>query len=252
MREGICKYCGQYTKLVKSHIVPKSLYQIDKWGPYTGIDAKQVFIDKVHSQNGFKEPLLCEICDNKLGYLDRYASNFFLKDIPNMPISSWPELSFYELDSSRFNYNNLRRFFISLMWRVSICKRVDYSLGKYEAIASDILKYNIPDDKDLFLPVIYHRKSNTPFDYLSSIYSIELMGNKELCVRFPEYEIILIKNKNLCDDQDNAQVLSYMFSRERLFVLRINSITHVDQWFVKTLKDLNKKYDLKRIFKKKE
>lgn len=252
MERGICKYCGQHTKLIKSHIVPKSLYQIDKWGSYTGIDAKQIVLDKVHSQNGFKEPLLCKTCDNKLGYLDRYASNFFLEEVPSTPISSWPEISFHELDSNKFNYNNLRRFFISLMWRVSICKRVEYSLGSYESIALDILKSNIPDNRDLFLPLIYHRKSNTPFDYVSAIYSIEFMGNKELCVRFPEYEIIFIKDKNLCDDHDSAQVLNYIFSRERLLVLCINSVTHIDRLFVQTMKEFNKKYDLKKIFKRKE
>ena len=250
--DGICRYCGQYTKLINSHIVPKSLYQINKWGPYTGIDAKRISIDKVHSQNGFKEPLLCKICDNKLGYLDRYAASFFINDVPNTPISSGKEISFHEFGPTQFHYNNLRRFFISLMWRVSICKRIDYSLGEYEPIALDILKYNIPDNKDLFLPLIYHRKSNTPFDYISGVYSLEFMGNKELCIRFPEYEIIFIKNKGLCDDQDTAQVLSYIFSRERLLVLCINAVTHVDKWFVKTMKDLNQKYDLKKIFKKKE
>ena len=109
---GICKYCDRYTNLIKSHVVPKSFYQLKKWGPLTGIDAKRIVLDKVHGQNGFKEYLLCKECDNKLGYLDRYAYKFLFEEIPHAKRCLNGILPYYQLSPSDFNYNNIRRFFI--------------------------------------------------------------------------------------------------------------------------------------------
>ena len=249
MQEGICKYYGKHTHLVQSHIVPKSLYKISLLGRYTRIDAKEIALDMVNSQNGFKEPLLCKDCDNRLGYLDRYATDFFLRDVPNATLTPSPDVPFYEIPAKDFNYNNLRRFFISLIWRVSISKSLDYSLGKYESVALNILKYNIADNDDLFVPLIYRRKTNTPFDYVSGIYSMQFIGNQELCVRFPDYEITFVKDTKLSDNWNVTQLIKQMFCRERVVVCLIDDVTRLDRSFAKTMMELHRKY--KRLFDKK-
>ncbi len=80
--QGVCKYCGKEKNLIKSHIIPKSFYQIKKWGQISGIDAKKITLDKVHNQNGWKEPLLCAECDNRLGFLDKQAYHFLFEEVP--------------------------------------------------------------------------------------------------------------------------------------------------------------------------
>ena len=129
MQEGICKYCGQHVQLIDSHIIPKSFYLLKQWGQCVGIDAKQIVLDKVHSQNGFKEPLLCKACDNKLGYLDNCAYQFLFHDVPRAERCQDGLLEFLLLKPQDFNYNNIRRFFISLLWRASVSSNIPYSLG---------------------------------------------------------------------------------------------------------------------------
>lgn len=192
---------------------------------------------------------MCKTCDNNLGYLDRYATDFFLRDIPQATLISSYDVPFYEITSKNFNYNNLRRFFISLIWRVSISQSIDYSLDKYESVALDILKHNIADNDDLFVPLIYRRKTNTPFDYVSGIYSRQFIGNQELCVRFPDYEITFIKDTKLSDNWDITQLIKQMFCRERVVVCLINDVTRLDRSFAKTVMKLHQKY--KKIFNKK-
>lgn len=124
MQKGICRYCGQEVWLIDSHIIPKSFYLLKQWGQCVGIDAKQILLDKVHSQNGFKEPLLCKACDNKLGYLDNCAYQFLFHDVPRAERCQDGLLEFLLLKSRDFNYNNIRRFFVSLLWRASISSKI--------------------------------------------------------------------------------------------------------------------------------
>lgn len=239
---GICKYCGQYTKLINSHIIPKSFYQLKKWGPCAGINAKQVVVDKVHSQNGLKEPLLCKVCDNKLGYLDRYAYHFLFHDIPQAECCLDGELEFYNLSPKDFNYNNVRRFFISLLWRASISSKIPYSLGIYENIALQILKHERMDDDELFVPLIYRRELNTKLDIVAGVLSKSVMGNIELCLGFPHYQIILIKDFLANKDAELAQRLRPLFLRKGIRVYRLKSPSVFEQSFLYTTKLLQEKY----------
>ena len=140
---GICRYCNLEKTLIDSHIIPKSFYVLKTQGCYTTIDCKKWELDKVHGQNGFKEPLLCAECDNKLGILDRYAKYFLYIQVPNAPLQyaeDLPLIPFYFLGANSFNFTLLRRFFISLLWRACICTKIPVSLGHYEDIALHILK----------------------------------------------------------------------------------------------------------------
>lgn len=239
---GICKYCGQHTKLINSHVIPKAFYLLKKWGPYTGIDAKQIVLDKVHSQNGYKEPLLCKTCDNKLGYLDRYAYQFLFHDVPQAERCSDELLEFYNLRSTDFNYNNIRRFFISLLWRASISYKIPYSLGMYENLALQILKHERVDNDDLFVPLIYRREINTHLDIVSGIMSKSVMGNIELCLGFPYYQIIFVKDFSANKDAELAQKLRPLFRRQGIRVYCLKRPSVFEYAFLYTRKQLEEKY----------
>jgi hypothetical protein len=104
------------------------------------------------------------------------------------------------LQATDFNYDKLRRFFISLVWRVSICKSEPFSLGKYEEIALKILKNEMPDYEDLFLPLIYKKNTKTSVDYITGIFPDKFLGKHNCCFRFPNYEIIVIINTKNSND----------------------------------------------------
>jgi hypothetical protein len=79
---GICKFCGQEKELINSHIIPKCFHQIKTMGNMSHINTKTQQIDSKNHQNGTKEPLLCEKCDNQLGILDGYANKILFNIIP--------------------------------------------------------------------------------------------------------------------------------------------------------------------------
>lgn len=242
MQKGICRYCGQEVWLIDSHIIPKSFYLLKQWGQCVGIDAKQILLDKVHSQNGFKEPLLCKACDNKLGYLDNCAYQFLFHDVPRAERCQDGLLEFLLLKPRDFNYNNIRRFFVSLLWRASISSKIPYSLGRYENIALQILKHERTDSDNLFVPLIYRREINTNLDIVAGVMSKSVMGNIELCLGFPHYQIIFIKDFLANKDAELAQQLRLLFARQGIRVYCIKRPSVFEYAFLHTLQQLQTEY----------
>lgn len=64
---SICKFCGQEKEQIVSHIIPKVLYQLEKYGGVVDVDVKNTRIKKdPKHQNGVKETLMCKGCDTAL------------------------------------------------------------------------------------------------------------------------------------------------------------------------------------------
>lgn len=246
---GICRYCNLEKTLIDSHIIPKSFYDLKKQGPYVTIDYKESKLDKVHGQNGFKEPLLCAECDNKLGILDRYAKYFLYTQVPNVPLEyseDIPLVPFYALESNSFNFTLLRRFFISLLWRASICSEIPISLGHYENIALRILKREQIDNENLFIPLIYRKETNTPADFCTTIVRYHFIGESCLYFRFPYYEVIILTDTDACNNKLYARQLQQLFSRQHIKIYKLVTNTPLDRCFYKSMQIIQKKYSRMR------
>ena len=86
--------------------------------------------------------------------------------------------------NSEYNYEYLKKFFISVIWRMSVSKLEHFegiNLGKYEKLALDILKNNIPMDENFF--VIMIRKNPKNSLYNSTFNPIMCTYNKKPCCR---------------------------------------------------------------------
>ena len=122
-----------------------------------GVNTKKKRIDMdPRQQNGLKEPLMCAKCDTVLGELDGYANRILNKVVPKLPTQDFMGVPARRLKSTEFDCEKLRKFFISLLWRCGVSSHGP-KLGKYENIALKILKNELPDDKSLFLPLIYKK-----------------------------------------------------------------------------------------------
>ena len=216
--EGLCRYCNQYKKLCKAHIIPETFYKIREKSSLLGLSADGT-IDCIHSQNGLKDnDILCSECDAILGKYDKYGAEIFKNQIlknPIIPPGYCPE-QLYLLEKSSFDYSRLRKFFISLVWRASISKLCDISLGKYENIALKILKDEIPDDTNLFHPIIIHRPERYKFKDFSFITMQRLFNQKSILVSFPEYQVSIITNCSLI--KNNQTFKNYFFNTDELVV----------------------------------
>lgn len=245
---GICKFCGQKKELIKSHIIPKCFYQIKTWGNMSRIDTKEIKIEAKNYQNGLKERLLCRKCDNQLGILDNYANKVLFQIIPKSDFKIFSDVvKTYFLQANEFNYDKLRNFFISFVWRVSICESAPFSLGKYEEIALKIFKKEMCDDENLFLPLIYRKNTNTNVDYVTGVLPSKFLG-KHIChLRFPNYEIIIFTNTKNSDDDNMMNVYRKMFNRKEIVVIETTMKTPLDYQIASTVVNIQKKISKQKL-----
>ena len=197
MGKGYCKYCGIEKELCGAHIIPKAFYHIHDHS-YIGLSSKGS-IDLVHFQSGLKDyNILCSECDRLLGKYDQYAADILKNKLLNHPMLpkeySHKKVQLYLLTKNDFDYLKLRKFFISLVWRASISKICNVSLGQYENIALEILKGNIKDNPNYFHPIIIRRSPNFQFSDIAYASMGKLCKQKDVIIVFPEYQISVITN----------------------------------------------------------
>ncbi len=129
-----------------------------------------------------------------------------------------------------------------MLWRISISSRVPYTLGDYEQIALEILKNKRPDNPDLFVPLIYRKETNSSIDVISGVLSKEVMGNREVSIRFPDYEIVFITDMSLSDAPQQAELLKTLFCHQQINIYKLIKPTPFDMAFIQTMQILHKKY----------
>lgn len=242
---GLCKYCGQEKTLIASHIIPKSFYDMKNQGSYVGINYKDSKLDKARFQNGHKEHLLCAECDNKLGILDRYAAHFLFTQVPDSALiypEEMPLCPKWYFPKASFNFNLLRRFFISLVWRASICTLIPVSLERYEKVALRILKHEQIDDENLFVPLIYRRQTGTSSDLFSMTAVSHFLSSKHFYFRFPSYEILVLTDIYETNNIAYAKALHRLFNRDGIEIYRISTNTPTDFSLINSLLTTRKKY----------
>lgn len=195
MEKKICKYCGQSKQLCSAHIIPKSFYNLQKNKRFIGL-SNDGTKDLVSCQNGFKDDnILCSDCDKKLGIYDKYAKEILYDKIPQCRRFNTP---LFLMTNEQFDYQRMRLFFISLVWRASIsqqdaCSQI--SLGsKYENIALNILKGDISDDDNLFHPLIFKRTQKYKYHNVVVLGKGRYSGQWKSSFIFPGYTVDIITN----------------------------------------------------------
>lgn len=227
--DGYCKFCNQKKTLIASHIIPKSFYLLTKYGGYRAITLATKNIDLIHYQNGLKEFLMCSDCDGSLGKLDAYAKKILFQEIPKHKFKTLDNLTTYLLQNSDFDYDKLRHFFISLVWRISVSSKFSqFSLGKYENIALNILKGKIADETDLFVPIVIRKQTQTPIDNVVTWCKDRVIGKHACLIRFPKYEIEVITNTKHSKNATVMQLYKSCLTRNEFFVIETNCATNYD------------------------
>lgn len=139
-----CKFCGKDRKLVKAHIIPKSFFKaINKTSVPSKLITNNPNIPPKKSPIGIYDPkLVCTNCEDKFKKPDDYAYNFFTKKVicsSNKIFDNNELLGFFVTD---INYELLKLFFISLLWRASTTTNKYYGNVK-ASVFHDDLKYHI-------------------------------------------------------------------------------------------------------------
>jgi hypothetical protein len=144
-RAMTCRLCKQPKPLKKSHVISEFLYQdmYDEKHRFFGLSSNVETKDQL-AQKGFREPLLCEDCEQQIGRYERYASGIFYGGAAHQRKR---EENLVHL--SGLEYHPLKLFFLSLLWRMgitSIPELKGLELGKHEEILRDMLHREDPGD----------------------------------------------------------------------------------------------------------
>lgn len=158
MNVGICKFCGNEKELVRAHIIPVSLYPADEKGHrmHYAIDGNGK-LPRSRLPNGVYDPnLVCRECEDLFNAGDDYAKRLLIDERAKGLRIQNGDTPYFEYN--HVDYNNLKLFFISLLWRAHATSLQSFDkvkLGpKFEAVARDMIKTGNPGNPDDFALVM--------------------------------------------------------------------------------------------------
>jgi len=122
--DGICRLCERDSRLRESHIIPRSLIRLvrDKTlgNRFYELHNKR----RQTIQDGPKEFLLCDNCEQKIGSFEKY----FIEAVHYGRRGTRKKQSDRVLLIENLDYGRMKLFFLSLLWRMSISSRPEFEL----------------------------------------------------------------------------------------------------------------------------
>jgi hypothetical protein len=135
---GTCRLCGSYGPLRKSHLVPQATYTLAREGAPG--EPRQTHLVKVNAKGAiltdeqWKEPLLCEGCEQRFGSWEKYAHPLISQPDGTFPwLAGTTHVRGEVANSTRaVDVPTLSLFLVSLFWRLSVYRCPAVALGTYE------------------------------------------------------------------------------------------------------------------------
>lgn len=153
-----CKLCGKDKKLVRAHIIPKSLWKPlfeDELSPQTHPAAPTVD-DKKYPVGVYDTGILCAQCESIFSPWDDYAQKLLLakptKD--QYVIKNGRKIAYIE---NAIDYSKLKLFFISLLWKAAVSNHYFFSrvnVGSFEPQLRRMILKGDPGEPDVFAVMI--------------------------------------------------------------------------------------------------
>ena len=144
-----CRLCYTNSSLKESHIIPKFMLRfirdktMDNRFYELGINTNKIV------QDGPKEYLLCNECEQKIGRFEKYfKENIYLKHHRATMVQDNRCFMFNNLD-----YRSIKLFLLSVLWRMSIS-----SLDQFDSVS-------LEEDEDKIRNMIYEENSGKRNDY---------------------------------------------------------------------------------------
>ncbi len=235
----ICKLCGREKKLINAHIIPKKLYGPIReassgespwvYGVGTGKKSQQ-------SQSGIYDPdILCGECDgNLIGPWDNYGQTLLLSSPSpeNYIVDDAGKLAGYKIDT--FDYNQLKLFFMSILWRAAITSDQFFAqvqLGAWEDKLKKMILAQDPGSENDFSVLLFKYEGDFS-EIMQNPTKEKLDGVNYYRFRFPKYGFLIkVDKRNFhsklarCLLSSNQPllipVIKYMDSKEYEIILAI-------------------------------
>jgi hypothetical protein len=139
---GLCRFCLEQRQLIEAHIIPKGFFERIR-SDEPNILVNESDYPKRSPQGIYDKGILCGPCDNIIGKWDQYAQEVLTMNMSGFTlIAEGQNIGGWE--RPEYNYELLKLFFISLVWRASICTHSFYAgidIGrKFEEQARQMLR----------------------------------------------------------------------------------------------------------------
>lgn len=153
-----CKLCLQEKKCIKAHIIPESFFRLIKQNgkPILNLpDSISKYPEK--SQIGiYDENLVCGDCERLFSPWDNYGHSFLVANFPKDKLFlDGNQALAYVIEN--YDYQKLKLFFISILWRASASSHKDFSninVGPFEPKLKKMILNNDPGDINYFSVII--------------------------------------------------------------------------------------------------
>lgn len=153
-----CRLCKKEKKLIKAHTIPEAFFRLLRKGEtppklmtnIAGIHPKKSPIGVYDTE------ILCRECEDKFESWDDYGIRLLINELDTFkPIKDGSEIVAYYQD--KYDYEKLKLFFISILWRASVSTQSFYSkvhLGPWEEIAKEHILNKNPGNEYEFSTVL--------------------------------------------------------------------------------------------------
>ena len=150
----VCRLCETEQRLIKAHIIPEGFFRVLR----DGSGALEVHTNKrgAHPRRApigvYDRSILCRPCDNVFSPWDKHAQDVMLRDFSDeTAIYHGPMKLGWTI--SKFDYRQLKLFFLSLLWRASVSTHDFYrrvSTGPFEQSLRKMIAAGEPGPPETF------------------------------------------------------------------------------------------------------
>lgn len=210
----ICKFCGgDFPKLAKAHIIPRTFYE-----EVRGKDNYSIFFKASASgnrrefkQNGiYDDSILCSACDNKFSLADKHGREVFVRALKEKNIYRDPEGISCAYFLPDVNYDLLKRFVLSLVWRASITTHPFFAgvdIGPHEGRIKTLLENNSSGTIDEYSFFVYHLINNPRPDTITPPEPLKFGNYKSLFMYLPSISIMVKLDKRPFSDYMKKNII---------------------------------------------
>ena len=165
----ICQLCDEDKKLIKSHIIPKGFFKpMQSENKSALVYTNTKGLHPKRSPIGFYDMnILCKECDAKIGIWDDYAQRLLLHNFnEDNAVYNGKAKAYYIIKD--YDYNLLKLFFISVLWRASITSHKYFnriSAGPFEEELKNLILSNNPGEDEEF-PITLAKFNDPDFKFI--------------------------------------------------------------------------------------
>jgi hypothetical protein len=164
-----CKYCGSlHSKLAKAHIIPRSFYKQIRGDEKCSLEVtvKEDYEKEKQWQSGMHDSgIVCLDCEKVFNSFDTHGYQTLTNTLRKQKQVFLSDGTSYAYQIEKFDYDKLKLFFLSMLWRASASSLHFFShinLGPHEPVLRSYISQGIAPEPEQYDVVIFYQQRQFP------------------------------------------------------------------------------------------